>query len=305
MKKQPVIIAEANVKDAALFCDYVVPHGLFWRHGEAIDESVSLDELFRSLLPADLLPSLLNPLTHALSACLDYWGNAPFHADIAIAGLPEHDFYADPAYKRITKFTDSRDKAYSLIDAAENSDPDRYLALTAPELARDHVSQRPSDFLVTSLSGISIIDTTALKWDQILSVRSDPSAALKLRRLRSFFEEKYRGRSLRQIEDDLLTRIEDYNLVVKEHRLQTVSVVLDQFMSSKAVLIAGAGALAAALVGAQPTAAVLSASGVSVELGRIVLNLNVRRQQMRRELRELRIGYLIDVQQMVETKDNA
>ena len=139
-------------------------------------------------------------------------------------------------------------------------------------------------------SKLPLIDTSKATWDQIIEFRRSSEAKIKLRKLRLFFFENYTGKPKSFIEDDLLSRFDDYEKTRREFGFDaissSISVLLD-CQNLQASLVAG---LAAALFGG-PSAAI--SAGAVVELGKFSLVMGEKRAQIRRLSDGHELAYII------------
>lgn len=105
-----------------------------------------------------------------------------------------------------------------------------------PELTSRFASEEEADISLT-VASLKLIDTDACEWEQLLEFRKDTEAMSKLRRLRLFAYENYRDKSRDFIEDDIHTRILDYERAVKKWGFTTTTGAINTLLDSK--LIAG------------------------------------------------------------------
>jgi hypothetical protein len=140
-----------------------------------------------------------------------------------------------------------------------------------------------------TLASRSIIKANAMTWEEVIEFRRDKVAKEKLRRFRLLADANYRGKSKAYIENDLLTRMDEYETIVKRWRIETVEGAYNMLFSPK-MLGTGAGALLSNLFGA-PLPAVL-AGGAAIELGRLAIYLSKQRFMKRKMLKENPVSYL-------------
>jgi hypothetical protein len=98
--------------------------------------------------------------------------------------------------------------------------------------------------IAVSIACAKIIDVDACDWNHLIELRKDKQSMARLRRFRLFAFDKYQGMGLSFIEDDLLSRMDDYNQTVAEWGLNSAKGVIVSFVKSKGAL----GSVAAALV---------------------------------------------------------
>lgn len=122
---------------------------------------------------------------------------------------------------------------------------------------RDERSDATTSFYAT-LADCSAIDSTQLSWEEVLALRSDPSARKALRDLRLFFMEDLRDLDPEQAADHLARSIDEYRALVKGWNLKTAKNALSVITNPQnqiaipgsmiAILAGGATALAGAFV---------------------------------------------------------
>lgn len=129
-----------------------------------------------------------------------------------------------------------------------------------------------------TLSNLQLIDATTADWRQILDVRKDKASRRKLARLRLFLHEDFQGKPTSFIEDDLLRRVDDYELTTKKFGFTTLTSSLGMLLDAKSLQTsAGVGVLAGFFGGTE--LGVLSAA--AIELGKVALNIAEKRHEMK------------------------
>jgi hypothetical protein len=274
-RRTRTLIAVDAVKDAALYAEWVVPVGIALHPGSA--ELPPTQVLFDKLLPVEVKQN--REYMSLLGRLID---KPPSVSEDPRTRSP---------YFRLGVLSQT------LYSQGKGS----YAFLTMPR-DKKHAELGPDPFITTMLR-LDLIDTSKLRWCDVLAVRDDPQAHGRLRRLRLLFEEDYAGRSLSYIEDNINRRIEDYHSVIKDWRFETCTGILEQLISSKAFPSLFAGSVAALVLGSPVVAAGVMA-GVSLELGKATLQYAKRRHRLNKMLRELPIGYLVAVQRRAEQHKN-
>jgi hypothetical protein len=150
----------------------------------------------------------------------------------------------------------------------------------------------PESDTVISLASLDLIDTERASWEQIREFRRDIEAHDKLRRLRLFAYANYQGKSKDFVEDDILTRIADYEAAVKKWGFETAQGALNMLLTSKVIGGALAGSLVSTLFGAPTIAVVAAASGGALEVGRISLEITKQRLALRSLMRENPVSFI-------------
>ncbi|MGD9614405.1 MAG: hypothetical protein AB7H90_03845 [Alphaproteobacteria bacterium] len=157
--------------------------------------------------------------------------------------------------------------------------------------ASDDEEKEGGDVTVT-LSDLSLIDIEKVTWKHVLEFRKDRQAKSKLRNLRLFMQENYKGKPRSFIEDDLHRRIEEYDTISREWGFETRASALNMIFTSKALAGAFTGSFVSALVGAPITAALTAAGGLSLEIGRSLLELKKRKRALQLSLASNPVSYI-------------
>ena len=149
--------------------------------------------------------------------------------------------------------------------------------------------------VTASLIGFPVIDTTNASWEQILELRRDTEAKRKLRRLRLFLYKNYAGKGKAFVEDDIFQRLEDHEMARQDHGLETrrskLSILLDS-KSAQTTIITTVGSILAG----QPIVATAAAMvGISVEVGKFVLNIRNREHAFNKLRRDHELAYIFEV----------
>lgn len=142
--------------------------------------------------------------------------------------------------------------------------------LLAPKNIKDQ-AEFP-EYMSFCLLNTPLIDTSKAKWDQIIELRKDVESRNKLRNLRLFLYENYRGKDSDFIEDDLGRRIDEYERARKKHGFEMVISSIRALIDSKNLQAALGGGLAAALLGGPisgiTTAALIELGSISIEIAK-------------------------------------
>jgi hypothetical protein len=269
-----------GLKDAMLYFPHVIPLGagfdlLFERirsrtSALALVESGIVERLGEAI-EADLVPpelrnkAFINDLNSVTKA------GVPFLMEHMKSAL-ENDYEAEPEAK--TNFVEAARSFFTRYHQL------RSLPLVVdPEFMSDGTNQ--GDDISITISSLKLIDTSATGWDQIIEFRKDREAMEKLRRFRVFAYQSYAGKSHAFVEDDILTRIYDYELAVKKCGFATTSAALTTIMDSK--LIAGgiAGSFISAYMQSPIAAVVSAASAAGLAIGKIAIEL--RKQDLAKQ----------------------
>jgi hypothetical protein len=134
------------------------------------------------------------------------------------------------------------------------------------------IADEGQDIAVT-IPSLRLINASATSWEQITDFRKDKEAMERLRRFRVFAYQNYTGQSRNFIEDDILTRIYEYELAIKKCGFATTSAAITTILDSNLI----AGGIAGSFISAylqSPLATVLSVAGTAgITIGKIAIEL--------------------------------
>lgn len=246
-------VAFDDLKNAAVYFDHVIPVAA------AIDllpQLASADQAWRGEF--DEILKCLPPSLAINPEFLETLGNVnlfsyyflcksmvqEFSLPKHISGLPDSEF-EDVERSFATKY-------FSLIDRFElHGLPLASTGAATSAWMADDSDVQPSP--VVTLANLRLLDPSAASWKHIHEFRKDAVARGRLRRLRLFALEKYSGRSSAFIEDDLLSRIDEYNEAVRQWGFETVHGTVSAVLGSKLTAGVIGGTFLASLLG-QPAA---------------------------------------------------
>lgn len=154
-----------------------------------------------------------------------------------------------------------------------------------------NVEKQPENILL-HLPNIPLVNLDRTPWDKILEFRKDRNSIQKFRRFRNFLNKNYCGKSKSFIEDDLLIKMEDYELTLKEWGFETITTSLDMLFSSKILFGTGIGATLSTLCNAPIAALTTISAGALVEFGKISLHLIKRDHQYNILLQKNDLSYI-------------
>jgi len=131
---------------------------------------------------------------------------------------------------------------------------------------------------ILTLSNLKIIDASDAPWEQIIEFRKDPTAKAKLRKLRLFAYENYEEKSKNYIEDDINSKIYDYEITAKKFGLDLLQATVNNVINSKLFTGVVGGSLLATFFTEPPISLLTASAGIVIELGQ--LTLEYKRQNM-------------------------
>ncbi len=127
--------------------------------------------------------------------------------------------------------------------------------------------------ILLQIPSIPLINLEKTSWEQILEFRKDVEATRLFRKFRAFLNNNYTGKSRNFIEDDILTKYEEYLDVLKKWKFDTYISSLEILFSSKVLLASSIGVTLSSLYN-QPVASIAAVStGACMEFGKISVNL--------------------------------
>jgi hypothetical protein len=168
--------------------------------------------------------------------------------------------------------------------------PDHAIYTSSATLVSEGVS--PIGTLAVAASNLELIDVSNIALEKLIEFRNDKSSKSKLRRLRLFACENYSGKPVSFIEDDLMSRLDDYKDVARKWDFETTTSCLTTLLSSK-VLLGTVGAALVTTVAGLPLASLGAAAlGLSIELGNVSLSIAKTRFAAQEALASHPMSYL-------------
>jgi hypothetical protein len=149
---------------------------------------------------------------------------------------------------------------------------------------------------------IRVIDTSRVKFPQIMEFRKDQDTMNKMRKFRLFAYENYDGKSKAFIEDDIQKRLSDYNEVVKACGFDTTIKTLTFLFESKLLVGALATSAASLLMGNAQLAMEAFSAGAILEVGKLSLEYAKQRNELRGICRENPISYIAHAKDALEER---
>lgn len=151
---------------------------------------------------------------------------------------------------------------------------------------------------IIKILNLPIIDRSKITWKQVLELRSDKKSRNKLRRFLLFLHDSYEGKSKEFIEDDILTRLEDFKSTCKDYQFDIILAPIESLIKAKNVLAAATAAIGAAYLGADFNYAL--AAGVSLEIGGMFIEIAKKTSLLHRLKRDHDMTYLYDLSNLFE-----
>lgn len=145
---------------------------------------------------------------------------------------------------------------------------------------------------ILALTNLRLIDASNATWNQIAEFRRDSETRRRLRRLRLFAYDNYAGKPASYVEDDLLTKIADYEEAVAQWGFQTAKGAVNLVLDSRLSSTTAAGAMLASLLGHPAEALTVAAVAGSIQLGRVAIQLIERRFELQKLVRDNPISYI-------------
>lgn len=145
------------------------------------------------------------------------------------------------------------------------------------------------------LSSAPLIDSTSLEWKQIIDIRRDKLFRQKAGNFRLFLFENYEDKDKQYIIESLHRKLEEYETVCKKHGVELVLSTLKTTLDSQNLLVALGLAATAVLLGQPLVASGVLATGVSIEIGKLAIEIVEKRMSMRAFKDQSDISYLFDI----------
>ncbi|NRF68994.1 hypothetical protein HLB44_18530 [Aquincola sp. S2] len=142
---------------------------------------------------------------------------------------------------------------------------------------------------------MELINTASASWEQIIEVRQDGESRRRLQRLRAFLDEKYAGKSLAFVEDDLASRLDEYDQARRKHGFDTATGSLSALVDAQSLQAAASAGIATALLGGPWVGA---SSAAIVELGKVAIEFAKRKRAMVDWQASHPLAYLVELQRV-------
>lgn len=202
------------------------------------------------------------------------------------------------AYVNNVKFSGGRG-IKDIINSFSSSLSVKGIPLLVPSACLRFQNPMEEDITI-SLANLPIIDTARTDWDQIIELRKDDNARRKLRNLRLFMHEKYEGKSLSFLEDDIGKRLDEYDSVCREYGFSTITSTLSAVLNSKSLQTTIVASVGAALLGNPLLLAGTILTGAAIEIGKIVLEIANKKHAFHKIKNSHELAYIIDVKKRLE-----
>jgi hypothetical protein len=174
------------------------------------------------------------------------------------------------------------------------------LTISSEAVTPQNTEQTPNDNPVLTIANLKLVDASATTWEQIGEIRSNKDAVRKLRRLRAFVQRSYEGKSRAFIEDDLLSRVADYEEEATKQGLQLVDAGYSVVSESPALLAVMAAALT--LSSSAVSAALLAGTAAVAQLGKVVLRITKASAERRSSLVCHDAAYIVHLQRVLASE---
>ncbi|MBN1506451.1 MAG: hypothetical protein JW955_06375 [Sedimentisphaerales bacterium] len=278
-------VAFGDLKNTALYFDYVIP--VFFAADVVRDEYEALEFLTQKqeLLPPEFSArqeSANRPLAVNSATCymmLKLWIKRH-------GGKPEISGLSAEQYEGIER--EAACQYFSFVGDFNLKECPVASATGATSAWMDEEEETVPSPVVT-LADMKLVDGSRLKWEHLVEFRCDKEAQDRLRRLRLFAYQNYAGRSRSYIEDDILTRVADYDSTVRKWGFETVTGALSLVLNSKLTVSVIAGGFLTTLFG-QPGAALLA--GAVIELGHVGIEVGKQGFALRKIVNDNPVSFI-------------
>jgi len=192
-------------------------------------------------------------------------------------------------------------KISTLLNQLGSLTGSRYFSVLLPEKCLLNDDEKKCDFSLI-LPNLNLIDTSETSWKQILEFRKDNDASKKLRNLRLFFHDNYKGKDRQYIEDDLMKRLDDYEQTRKEWDFQTKTSTIAAILDSKNIQRSFYATLIGAYSGQPIIMEGAVIAGTCIEIGKYVLHLTNRKHAFKNKKRHHDLAYIIEGKDRLDTE---
>jgi hypothetical protein len=295
----PFAISFDDTKNAALYFDRVIPiafrvlrgtgTGLVCEIPDEVEAEVLVQLIFGDDAPKHKIISYLD----------DYW--SPLMRRIQPLVKRKRNSTDPDAYSEVKDLYLS-DASAPDVDSVRAAFRDFSASLGAQSVsvllpANDGSSSFSQTYSSLVLTDLPLINTASASWAQIMEIRKDPEARMRLRRLRLFCLEHYVGKPRSFIEDDLLKRLDDYERTRKKHGFDAVTSSLSILLEASTLQAAAVAGIGFALFGGPITG---MSAGAAVELGKVLIELTKRRADIRNLADGHDLGYIIQARSRLD-----
>ncbi len=301
MRAAPTIVRcfDFTAKQAALFFDYVIP---FFPDVQLEEQSMRLEFELSDILPPDLGRDALVELENlradvAISVILEQmvhtFGREDLHHEVqTVIAKAINDFPRVQQRRRQRRHPVSGD---FIAAAAEFSERHGLTAtpVLLPSEGSPALDTGNEESVAITLTGMSLVDVNRVSWEKIVEFRRDKKATLAFRRLLRLFSDTYSHRSLDEIRDDLLSRLEGFANVARDWEFETIDSSITMILNSKVLATSAVASLASLSFGGVHEAIAASAVGAAVEIGNLSLYLRRRAYGLANLRRDHPLSYLL------------
>ena len=284
-------ISFSDTKIAALYFDRVIPvefknmkgtgKGVICNVPDPVDAEVLSQLIFGDDTPKHKVLSYLD----------DYWSPMINQVRPLIKQpLPSNhpDAYKELKSLYLSNYINNKNSVRSAFQKfAKSLYINSYSVLLPESMENDSFTEAYS---CLTTSNIPLIDTENSSWEQIMELRKDSESKKKLRRLRLFFLNNYVGKTKDFIEDDLCQRLDDYENTRKKHGFDTAMSTLDILLDANTLQAAAVAGFTTGLFGGP---IVGMASGVTIELGKVLIELGKKQANISNLSAGHELGYII------------
>jgi len=184
-----------NTKDACLYFDEVIPlniaHIVPWENNGDLEAH----EVLQNILPSSLLDS---SESIGLKPSVTSYVEAYVNVIPQVIGVDE-PFDEDRARHYFPILIKRQEELLSFLNLPVNA------IFGSNRNPTDNNNLKEDPALI--LTGLKLVDTSQIKWRQIIELRKDKESMKKLRRLRTFIFQNYKDKPMVFIQDDLLNKI--------------------------------------------------------------------------------------------------
>lgn len=282
-----------NLKDSLIYFDQVIP--LFHQHRKKYSKDYQIEEDQYGRILDEVLPNDLKKDSKVANIYDEFISNdlflLMFFRKIWKFG---YEYAEDPySHPETEMYLNARNSIfYNLDKSSQSVQKGVFTSFSSNNEFNE------SDNVRLSLMKLDLVDTKTIPFEQILELRKDKSSIEKLRNLQLFFYQNYDSKPKAFIEDDILKRLHDYKETVKHWNLKTGLSSINGFLSSKVLMSSIAASLTSAFLGNFTISAITASSGVTIELGKLVISMTKESLDKNEKLRQDPISFLYELDKL-------
>jgi len=139
------------------------------------------------------------------------------------------------------------------------------------------------EVIISILKNLQVVQEDEIEWAQVLEFRRDANARIKFGRFVHWLDGKMIGKSRTYIEQEISSRLEDYEWAIRKHGLKTALGTIQTILDSK-VLAGSSAALASLSLAGEPLLGMVAGASIfignlAVKIGNSLVDLHDQKRQ--------------------------